>query len=542
MGKHPNLSQFSADSEGQTLVEKTLGQLLFEAAERAPNAEAVVYPGLLRWTWSALLDRALKLAHGLQSLGISRGEHVAVFAPNVPDWITLQWAAALQDLVLVTVNPTYREEELAYVLAQSDSVALFYEPELRGRSQTAIVEAAQRRGLPRLRKVVRFSDVESLLTQRSQATLAANDSAVCMIQYTSGTTGFPKGAMLTHRGLVNNVFAIGRRRGDRPGERIAHGMPFFHTGGCVLQTVQSAAMLTTQVPLVLFDPIAALRALAEERASQFGGVPTMLQVMIDHPQQKEFDLSAVRMVTMGGSPVPIDLAIRLQSEFGWQVAIVFGQTEASPVITQTIPTDSPERSAGTVGYALPHLDVKIIDPASGQTVPTGETGEICVRGYSVMKGYYQRAESPIDEDDFLHTGDLARMDEHGYVNIVGRIKDLVIRGGENIYPVEVESVLRSHPAVLDVQVVGVPDLRYGEELCAAIRLRGEIVSKETILQKIEPELRELIDARLARYKMPRYFCAVAEFPMTASGKVQKFKLREQLMKDLGIESAARPTA
>jgi fatty-acyl-CoA synthase len=534
MSKHSELSYWTAVSEGHDLVEQSLGQLLAETAMTAPERLAVEYlePEAVRWSWAQVYERASALAHGLLSCGLRPGEHLAVWAPNVPEWITLQWGAALAGLVLVTVNPAYRDAELAYVLHQSDARALFFEDQ--GAARSMILDSAFRRGLPALQKVFTMAEIPTLFGQGLAHELpqpAPTD--VCMIQYTSGTTGFPKGALLTHRGVLNNARGISYRRGDRVGDSLVHGMPFFHAGGCIAHTVLSAVIRGVQYPVQKFDPLRVLRLLADKRASHFLAVPTMLQMVLDHPQLKEHDLSALRDVTVGGAPVPIDLAERCMRELGCQFTIVFGQTEASPIITQTRPTDPAEQIAKTVGVPLPHLDVRIADPAAGGTVPTGAVGEICVRGYSVMAGYYRCAESPVDGQGWLHTGDLGRMDAQGYVNVVGRIKDMVIRGGENIYPAEIENVLRRHPAVQDAYVVGVPDLHYGEELCAAVLSRTDVTAAA---------LKEFVMQHLARYKVPRYVCFLSVFPMTTSGKVQKYVLRTQLTQRLGLQDIQRPTA
>ena len=366
-----------------------------------------------------------------------------------------------------------------------------------------------------------------------QASVQSHDPV--QIQYTSGTTGFPKGAMLHHYGLLNSAMLFARRWGLGQGDRYCNPLPFFHTGGCVVAALGTLYTGATLRPLLTFDPLKALQIISQERCTAFLGVPTMLLALLQHPDLAGYDLSSLSRVCTGGTPVPVYLMEQVTERMGADVSIVFGQTEASPIITQTLPSDPFERKAATVGVPLPHTEVKIIHPATGELVPCGERGELCCRGYLVMLGYYKMAEKTaetIDPDGWLHTGDLATMDAQGYVNIVGRLKDMVIRGGENLFPAEIEAFLIRHPKVTDVQVLGVPDAFFGEELLA-------VVIPEAGEQLIEQELRDYCKGRISHQKIPRYFQFVESYPLTASGKVQKFVLREQAIKTLGLEDVAK---
>jgi fatty-acyl-CoA synthase len=366
-----------------------------------------------------------------------------------------------------------------------------------------------------------------------QTSVKPSDPA--MIQYTSGTTGFPKGAVLTHYNIVNNAVTFVSRWGTRLHDRGCMPMPFFHVGGCILATLGNLYVGTTMHPMIAFDPLKALQIISTERCTTLGAVPTMLIAMLQHPDFAKYDLSSLRTVLSGGAPVPVHLMEQVKERMGADVAIVFGQTESSAAITLTLPNDTFELKSATVGVPLPHVEVKIINPATGEVVPCGERGELCCRGFLVMQGYYKMPEKTaetIDSEGWLHTGDLATMNEHGYVNIVGRLKDMVIRGGENIFPREIEELLIRHPKVADVQIVGVPDPFFGEEMVA-------IVLPKEGTQLTEEELREFCKDQISRQKIPRYFQFVDAYPLTASGKVQKFVLREQAIKALGLEEASK---
>jgi fatty-acyl-CoA synthase len=573
------LSYWQAEPAEIPLLNMTVGDLLDHRAEELPTCEAVVYSGYpeyggaldIRWTYREFRQRADQVARGLLALGFEKGAHIAVWAVNLPEWLLLEMAAAKAGLVLVTVNPVVRARELEYVLRQGDVAALFFMARIRDHDCLATVRALVTPGaqpgevrserLPLLRYTCLIGPTPAALQQESgwrpalfqevvaagaalpaeelrarQASVAPGD--IAQIQYTSGTTGFPKGALLTHRNILNNAMLFVRRSAGLPGDRTCNPMPFFHTGGCVLAALGCLYMGTTHIPMLAFDPLKALQIVSSERCTTLGAVPTMLLAMMQHPDFERYDLSSLRVVTCGGAPVPLYLMEMVKEKMGADVTIVYGQTESSPVITQTLPQDSFELKAATVGQPLPYTDVKIVDPASGQVVPCNTRGELCCRGYLVMQGYYRMPEKTaetIDAEGWLHTGDLATMDERGYVRIVGRLKEMIIRGGENIYPAEIEEFLLHHPAVADAQVIGVPDRFFGEEIAAVIRLReGMEVSAE--------ELRAFCRGQISHQKIPRYVLFSDTFPMTASGKVQKFVLREQALKQLGLEGSGEAGA
>jgi fatty-acyl-CoA synthase len=520
-------SHWPADTS-EPILETTVGSVLREAAAAAPERTAIacygLEPGSRRsWTFAELLRDAERTARALLQR-FEPGEHVAVWANNLPEWLLLEFGAGLAKLVLVTVNPAYRPRELDYVLRQSRAAGLFHVRGFRGNPMAEAV-AGVRPGLPDLREAVEIERWDEFLASGSDATrlpeVEPGDPA--QIQYTSGTTGFPKGALLHHRGLTNNARLVMQRWDLRDGDVYAHPFPFFHTAGCVLATLGPIQGRATQAFPAAFDPGLTLQIIERERATHVGGVPTMLIALMEHPDQGGRDVSSVRTVGSGGALVPPDLVRAIEARFGAGFSIVYGQTEASPVITQ-VPLDaSVEDKSGTIGPPLPRTEVRIVDPRSGETVPPGTIGELCTRGYLVMHGYFDMAKATaeaIDADGWLHTGDLATMDERGYCRITGRLKEMVIRGGENLFPAEIEAVLHEHPAVVEAAVVGVPDPRMGEELAAFVRVAaGEPPS--------EQELRAHVRAHLAAPKTPRYWIFVEAFPLTGSGKVQKFVLRER---------------
>ena len=569
------LSYWQAESNGEPLLETTVGDLLDRRADELPAQEAIVYScypefgGALdiRWTYQEYRERANAVARGLMALGLNKGDHIAVWAANLPEWLLLQMGAAKAGLVLVTVNPAYRAQELEYVLKQGDVVALFFMARIRDHDCLATVRSmitpGTRNGevsserLPMLRYVsLMGAPPAGLLEQAgwrpslmremtmggaqiSEEALRERQSLVtpedpAQILYTSGTTGFPKGAIQSHRSIVNNGMGFAQSWGMRRDDHGCTAMPFFHAGASVLGVLAALYAGSTLHPLIAFDPLKTLQIISTERCTTFGGVPTMLLAMMQHPDFAKYDLSSLRTVVSGGSPVPVYLMEQVKERMGADVAIVFGQTEASAAITLTRQDDTFELKSATVGVPLPHVEVKIINPATGQVVACGERGELCCRGYLVMQGYYKMPEKTaqaIDGDGWLHTGDLATMDARGYVNIVGRLKEMVIRGGENIFPREVEEFLIRHPGVADVQVLGVPDKFFGEEMLAVVRLKeGERLT--------EQELRDFCKGQISHQKIPRYFQFVDSYPMTASGKVQKFILRERAVKALGLEEAA----
>ena len=509
--------------------ELTVGSLLREAAQRAPSATALVEGvpdprARRRWTYSDLLTEAEDAARAL--LGrFQPGERVAVWANNIPEWVVLEMAAALAGSTLVTVNPALREGELRHVLSQSQAAGVFLVADYRG-SPMAELLTRVRPDLPHLRETVLFEDWQAFRASGSPTEVlpAVSPDDPAQIQYTSGTTGTPKGAVLHHRGITNNaVLSYVRTLEMQPGESFVNPMPLFHTAGCVLATLAPIASLGTQVLLPWFDPALHLELIESERGAVFGGVPTMLLALLGHPRFARTDLSSVRYALAGGATVPPELVRRVESALGVPMSIIYAQTEASPGITMTRLDDTPENRAETLGRPLPGCAVKITDPATGDVRAHGEIGEVCTRGYHVMTGYFDRPDQTaeaIDSAGWLHTGDLATMDDHGYLRIEGRVKEMIIRGGENIYPREIEHALLDHPAVHEVAVVGVPDPDWGEQVAAFVRLApGETAG--------EAELFAHVRKNLAPHKTPRIWRFVAEFPLTGSGKIKKHVLRDR---------------
>lgn len=569
------LSCWQAEADGIDLLALTPGQLLDQRAAELPEQEALVYscyPELgraldIRWTYRQYRDRVDAVARGLLALGLQKGEHIAVWAINLPQWPLLELAASKAGLVLVTINPVLRAQEVEYILQQGDVVALFLMARVRDHDCLATIHervtpaatngAVSSALLPRLRMVsllgappaglleqegwrpLLFDElvaagerVSSEALHERQASVRPEDPA--QILYTSGTTGFPKGAIQTQQAILNNGRIFALRWGIQAGDHVCTAMPFFHAGGCVLGILAALGIGATLHPLIAFDALKTLQVISNERCSYFGGVPTMLIALLQHPDFASFDLSSLKSVVSGGSPVPVYLMEQVSERMGADATIVFGQTEASAAITLTRREDSFDLKSATVGVPMPHTEVKIIDPATGQLVACGQRGELLCRGYLVMAQYYhmeQKTAETIDSDGWLHTGDLATMDTRGYVNIVGRLKDMVIRGGENIFPREVEELLIRHPQVADVQIVGVPDAFFGEELLA-------VVVPQQGAQVSEEHLREYCQGQISHQKIPRYFRFVDSYPLTASGKVQKFILRENAIKALGLEQVA----
>ncbi|QSF98920.1 AMP-binding protein [Bacillus paralicheniformis] len=537
------------------LLHLTIGKLLEKTAANAPDHEAVVYPDRpLRYTYRQFDQLCRKVAKGLMALGIEKGEHVAIWASNTPEWLTAQFASAKTGSVLVTVNTNYQLSELEYVLKQSDATTLILMESYRGTSYIDILyklipelkesepgKLASER-LPFLKNIILMGDKrhpgmylwDDILKLSGSVSVKALDHRmerlkehdVINMQYTSGTTGFPKGVMLTHSNLANNAANIAECMNLLRKDRMCIPVPFFHCFGCVLGTLACVTAGATMVPVQEFNPKEVLSAVETEKCTALHGVPTMFIAELNDQDFASYDLSSLRTGIMAGSNCPIEVMKKVINNMGMsEITIAYGQTEASPVITQTRVNDSLKRRVETVGRALPNVEVKITEPGTNQEVARGVQGELCTRGYHVMKGYYKNSEDTaavIDEDGFLHTGDLAVMDEEGYCRITGRLKDMIIRGGENIYPREIEEFLYKHPNILDVQIVGVPDETFGEEVSAWIKLKsGASMTAD--------ELKEYCKGKIARYKIPRYIAFVEEFPMTASGKVQKFKLREQAL-------------
>jgi fatty-acyl-CoA synthase len=529
-----------------------VGELLTLLARNYPQNEALIYPDRgLRYDFSQLEWLARKTAKGLLSLGIETGDRVALWAPNVPEWVVLQFALAKIGAVLVTVNTSLRGAEIEYLLKQSESSTLItvagfrdvdyvetiYDvvPELRRCEEGALRSTR----LPFLRSVIYIGDehpdgmirYDSLLSRseevsdaKLEARLAAQglDSVINM-QYTSGTTGFPKGVMLTNRNIINNGYWLGEGIGLTPRDKVCVPVPFFHCFGCVIGVLGAYTHGASLVPLETFDALRVLQYVEGERCTTLYGVPTMFIAELEQLDFHTFDMSSLRTGIMAGALCPEPLMRKVMERMHLtELAIAYGLTEASPGITLTPRDDSVELRTQTVGLALPEVEVKIVDPATGEECAQGQAGELCCRGYNVMKGYYNNPSATaeaIDQDEWLHTGDQATMDSHGYVRITGRIKELIIRAGENIAPKEIEDLLRGNPKIVDVYVYGVPDERVGEEVAAAIKLKqGETATTD--------EIREFCDGRIARFKIPRQIRFVDSFPMTASGKVQKFKLRE----------------
>ncbi|KXF54694.1 AMP-binding protein [Rhodococcus sp. SC4] len=525
----------------RALLEMTIGDNFDRTAARFPEREAVVdVPTGRRWTYAGLRADVDALASALLEEGIVPGDRVAIWAPSCPEWVLVQFAAAKVGAILVTLNPAYRSHELEYVLTQSGIRLVFAVPSFKTSDYEAMVTEVSPR-CPGLDRVIIFGSDEwdSLLIRGDQASserLTAVQAGLSPhdpinIQYTSGTTGFPKGVTLSHRNILNNGFFVGELLGYTEQDRICVPVPFYHCFGMVMGNLGASTHgACVVIPSPSFDPVATLTACAHEQCTSVYGVPTMFISMLDVPNFASYDLSSVRTGAMAGSPCPVEI-MKQVTQWVPEVAIAYGMTETSPASTQTWVDDSLDRRVSTVGRAHPHVEVKVVDPATGETVPRGRSGELCIRGYSVMLGYWnepERTTKAIDADGWIHSGDLAVMDEDGFVAITGRIKDMVIRGGENIYPREIEEFLYTHPDILDAQVIGVPDTKYGEELMVWLRLREGA-------EKIDASsLREFCKGRIAHFKIPRYVHCVDQFPMTVSGKVRKVEMREQALQILGL--------
>jgi fatty-acyl-CoA synthase len=524
------------------LLEQTIGVNLDATIARHGDHEALVSCSQgLRFNYTELGVAVDQVARGLIAAGLTLGDRLGIWSPNRAEWTLVQYATAKLGVILVNVNPAYRTSELEYALRQSGCRMLIAAPAFKTSDYRAMVDEV-RGELPDLESVIFFESPEweqLLSSARSVAPgeLAQRGAALAPedpinIQYTSGTTGFPKGATLTHRNILNNGYMVGEGCGYTEADRVCIPVPFYHCFGMVMGNLACTSHGATMViPAPAFDPEATLRAVAQERCTSLYGVPTMFIGELDHPRFAEFDLSSLRTGIMAGSPCPVEVMRRVIERMHMsEVGICYGMTETSPVSTQTAHDDPLDKRVGSVGRVGPHLEVKVIDPATGDTLARGERGELCTRGYSVMTGYWQdpgRTAEAIDEDGWMHTGDLATMDDEGYVSIVGRSKDMVIRGGENLYPREIEEFLYAHPDISDVQVVGVPDARYGEELVAFVIPRsGAIVERE--------QVEAFCRGKIAHQKIPRYVRVVDAFPMTVTGKVQKYKLRDQAIAALGL--------
>ncbi|MBO8125982.1 MAG: AMP-binding protein [Firmicutes bacterium] len=545
----------------------TLGSLLYLRSREYPDNEVAVFPDEgIRWTYREFEARCVQVAKALLAIGVEKGDKVAVWATNKPEWLQLQFATAMVGAVLVTVNTNYKLFELEYLLKQADVSTLvlmegfkdtnyvktLYElvPELVNAEAGSLASPL----LPKLKNVVFLGNHrhpgmytwEQLLSLASRVTsselcrrqeLLSPDDVV-NIQYTSGTTGFPKGAMLSHYNIINNAYHIGRVMRLTSWDRLCIPVPFFHCFGCVLGTLACITHGSTIVALDHFSPKRTLEIIEAEHCTGIHGVPTMFITMLEHPNFPKTRLSTLRTGIMAGSPCPEEVMRAVMERMGVkEITIAYGQTEASPVITMTDIDDELEDRVATVGRPLPGVEVKIVDPETGAEVGPGAVGELCTRGYHVMKGYYKDPEgtsAAIDSDGWLHTGDLAVKDERGYYRIVGRLKDMIIRGGENIYPRELEEYLHRHPKVSEAQVVGVPSQVYGEEVFAFIKLKPGT-------EAVEEEIIEYMRKRISRHKVPRYVRFVSDFPMTASGKVQKYKLRELAASLISVDGEGEET-
>ena len=558
-------SVWDAEAEGFELLELTLGDLLDRQAQAFGDQDAVVYhypeDGLeLRLDYRALRERVDAVAKGLIALGVQAGDKVAVLATNVPEWLLLELAVPKIGAILVTVNTNVRSSELEYLLRQAEVHTLVLMAEHRGNSYYAaladlVPELAARApllplasaALADLRQVVligadrgcagtmRFGDMVTLGQRVPDALLAQRQAAVrpgdvSQIQFTSGTTGAPKGAMITHRGTINNARLFGARAGFRAGDRMVSAMPFFHTAGNVVDVLGLLSHGGTLVKAIQFEPLKLLQLVAQERATILHGVPTMLIAMLQHPRAGEIDTRSLRLVLSGGTPIPVPLLEQVKRQFGADPVIGFGMTEASPMVTGTPAGDSFELKSATVGKPLAHVAVQIVD-ADNRPVALGQVGELLIKGFGVMQGYYKmldKTAQAIDADGWLHSGDLATMDAQGYIRIAGRIKDMIIRGGENVYPAEVESFLLRHPAIEQAQVVGIPDPYMGEESAAFIQCRPGHALDEDAVQAY-------CRAHIGRHKLPKYIRFVDSYPLTPSGKVKKFDLRDRLVAALAQE-------
>ena len=565
MPENTHAQSYTSGTSELPLLGVTIGDLFDRTVARYPDNEALVSRHQsLRYTYRALQDEVDRCARALMALGIAKGQRVGIWAPNCAEWAITQFATSKLGAILVNINPSYRLSEVQYALRQSGCTWLVIAPEFKasdytgmihtlvpelGGSRPGVLESA---ALADLRGVIRLGDDRSpgMLPWGELMTKAAAVSAEDLarrqreqefddpinIQYTSGTTGYPKGATLSHHNILNNGYFTTELLRFTDRDRLLIPVPLYHCFGMVMGNLGCVTHGATMIyPSAGFEPTAVLEAAQAERATALYGVPTMFIAELNHPDFAHYDLSHLRTGIMAGSPCPVEVMKQVQSLMHMKdVAIAYGMTETSPVSTQTRVGAPLAKQVGTVGQVHPHVEIKIVDPQSGQVLPIGAQGELCTRGYSVMLGYWENAEATktsIDAAGWMHTGDLATMDDDGYLNIVGRIKDMIIRGGENVYPREIEEFLYGHPKVQDVQVIGVPDERFGEEVMAWVRLReGQVATVE--------EIRDFCRGKIAHYKIPRYVKFVDGFPMTVTGKVQKFLMREESVKELGLEQAA----
>jgi fatty-acyl-CoA synthase len=569
------LSYWQAENDGEPLLKVTIGDLLDRRAAEHPTKEALVYscyPELgeafaIRWTYREYQKRVNQMAKGLLALGLQKGDHIAIWATNVPQWPLLYIATAKVGVILVTINPVLRASEIEYILKQGDVRALFFMDHIRNHDCLTTIGTLTTPGaqhgsvsserLPDLKyaclvgpppdkllqkegwRPALWEEVVSAGTQISDEQLAQQQATItpfdpALIMYTSGTTGFPKGALLSHHSLLNQILNVMRRSEPYRDERMCVLVPFFHIfgNGLILGGICTSS---TVYPLLTFDAVKAMQLISQERCTRISFVPTMLLAILQHPTFSNYDLTSLKHISTAGAPVPVALMEQVKERIGANIGIAFGLTESTGPITASQFDDPFERKASTIGKPMPYTEVKLIDPLTGETVACGQRGEICCRGFQVMLGYYKMPEltaEAIDADRWLHTGDLGIMDEQGYVNIVGRLKETIIRGGENIYPREIEEFLGRHPQVADIHVLGVPDAFFGEVLLAVVRPReNEHLTEE--------DLRAFCAGQISHQKIPRYFQFVTAYPMTGSGKVQKHVLREQAIKAFELESIAK---
>ncbi len=530
------------------LLGETIFQNLRRTAARYGDHDALVAPHQdRRATYRRLVEECEVIARGLMARGVNRGDRVGIWAPNRYEWVIVQYATAAMGAILVNFNPAYRTTELEYALNQSETSFLILAAAFRQADYRAMLAEVRDR-CPALRETLVLEEGWEALKRDaakvSEARLHEVESSLQFddpinIQYTSGTTGFPKGATLTHHNILNNGFFIGETLRYSERDRVCIPVPFYHCFGMVLGNLACTTHGATMVvPAEAFDPVITMDTVQKERCTSLYGVPTMFIAELEHPRFKEFDFSTLRTGIMAGSPCPVEVMKKVQTTMHIpEMTIAYGMTETSPASTQCATDDPLEKRVATVGRVHPHVEIKIVDPATGAVVPRGMAGELCSRGYLVMLGYWNNPEATrqaIDAARWMHTGDLATMDADGYVNIVGRIKDMIIRGGENIYPREVEEFLYGHPDITDVQVIGVPSEKYGEEVMAWVKLRAG--AKPT-----GEELAAWCRGKIATYKIPRHWKFVDSFPMTVTGKVQKFKLKEAAVEELGLEKAAEVT-
>ena len=541
---------YASGSIDQPLLEQTIPENLAATVKAHPNVEALVscHQGV-RYTYASFYEAVQRCATGLLALGLERGDRLGLWSPNYAEWVITQYATAEIGVVLVNINPAYRTHELAYALNQSGCRALIAAPSFATSDYRAMTEAV-RAEVPSLEFTIFFwseawdvlaagnADYQTEL-EAIRASLSPDDPI--NIQYTSGTTGFPKGATLSHRNILNNGYFVAAQQGLKAGDRMCIPVPFYHCFGMVMGNLGCTSHgLTMVIPNDAFKADTVLRAVADEKCQSLYGVPTMFIAELALADFDTYDLSSLRTGVMAGSPCPVEVMKQCIDKMHMEdVTICYGMTETSPVSTQTLPNDSLSHRTETVGRAHPHVEIRIADPETGATLVRGETGEFCTRGYSVMSGYWNdevKTKESIDSDGWMHTGDLAVMANDGYVNIVGRIKDMIIRGGENIYPREIEEFLYTHDEIEDVQVIGVPDERYGEELMAWIKPKaGSSLPSDPVM--LHSQIKAYCDGKIAHFKVPRYVKLVDEFPMTVTGKIRKVEMREVAVAELGLESA-----